>query len=1021
MRNLLLAYGFCITASDPTYEYSLGGIIGNRIDDALEGVYELQKFDNPSLNDHEVIMKSRYLLLLGIALILFLGACSTETATPTSTPDDGTEPTPVPTEVKVMEDDAVYLNLVWHQHQPLYYKDEDGVYTRPWARAHATKDYYDMAALLQNYPDVHATFNLTPVLIRQLDDLASGAKDYYRVLSEIPAGELTDDQKRFVLTRFFDANWDHVITRIPRYVELLDKRGRTANTETIEAALNTFTEQDFRDLQVWWNLVWFDPSFLAEEPLLSLVAKGKDYDGGDKEALFQKVDEIVASVIPLHKDMQDSGQIEVIITPYAHPILPLLFTTDLAVFGDPLAELPQRFSYPDDVVAQVQKSVEVYESHYGRSPRGMWPAEGAVAEEIVRYVADAGYTWMATGEHVLAKSLDLDGFTRDSNETVQEADALYRPYYVQHLDGSKVAVVFRDLRISDLIGFEYSGDPGEEAAQDFIDRIEAIRDRLKEEGAEGPHLVSVILDGENAWENYNNDGIFFLSSLYQKLQESTTIQTITPSEYLEQFPDQREIEELWPGAWFSSDYGTWIGEQEENIGWEYLRQTREVLADYDLKEIKETSPENLAAALDFMYLAEGSDWFWWYGRDQDSGTDEYFDEAYRALLGRVFESLGEPVPEFVKVPIIAAQASPPTQTIQDLVSVEVDGQVSREEWGAAGYYEIRGGAQARAGDVLSTLFYGYDPDNFYLRVDSEESWAELGQGVLGIYLGLTGTSPTTGYSRFGGTDSLLGYGASSLIEVQLAGDDDSRVTLSTPNPAGGWRAPAGSEDLLFGQGDDVLEIGVPFDMLGGPLPGDQVNIRVIWSEGSISDGHDVQLVPTTGPAQVILPELSIIDYFLVVDDPTGDDYGPGTYTYPTDAVFEPDVFDITNFSVGADEADFVFRFDLNGPINNHWGSGINLSIQTFDIYVDFDPGASTGSRQLLDGRNAALTNDSGWDMAVWIEGWNQKVFVPDGRQSARVERGQCQGGCESQRKHFYSGFRRSLASIGRQRKWRMDA
>jgi hypothetical protein len=573
--------------------------------------------------------------------------------------------------------------------------------------------------------------------------------------------------------------------------------------------------------------------------------------------------------------------------------------------------------------------------------------------------------------------LDLDGFTRDSNETVQEADALYRPYYVQHQDGSKVAVVFRDLRISDLIGFEYSGDPGEEAAQDFIDRIEAIRARLAEEGAEGPHLVSVILDGENAWENYNNDGIDFLSALYRKLQESTTIQTITPSEYLELYPEQREIEELWPGAWFSSDYGTWIGEQEENLGWEYLRQTREVLADYDLKETKETSPENLAAALDFMYLAEGSDWFWWYGRDQDSGTDEYFDEAYRALLRGVFESLGEPVPDFVKVPIIAAQSTPPTQTVQGLIDVEVDGQVSDEEWGAAGFYEIRGGAQARAGDVLSTLFYGYDPNNFYLRVDAEKPLAELGDGVLGIYMGLTGVSPTTGYSRFGGTDSLLGYGASSLIEVQLSAGEESRVTLSTPNPAGGWRAPSGSEDLLFSEGNDVLEIGVPFELLGGPLPGDQVTLKVIWSEGSISDGHDVQLVPTEGPAQVILPELSIIDYFLVVEDPTGDDNGPGTYTYPTDAVFEPGVFDISAFSVGVDGTDFVFRFDLNGPINNHWGSGINLSIQTFDIYVDIDPGKGTGARLLLDGRNAALNSDSGWDMAVWIEGWNQKVFLSD--------------------------------------------
>jgi hypothetical protein len=228
-------------------------MIGNCIDEAINDVRKLHSKGNSLITYliiYEGLMKSRYLLILGIALTLLVASCTTGTPTPTSTPDEVTEPTAVPTEAKVMDEDAIYLNLVWHQHQPLYYKDENGVYTRPWARAHATKDYYDMAALLRNFPGVHATFNLTPVLIRQLDDLASGAKDYYRVLSEIPAGELTDDQKRFILTRFFDANWDHVITRIPRYVELLDKRGRTADTETIEAALNTFSEQDFRDLQL---------------------------------------------------------------------------------------------------------------------------------------------------------------------------------------------------------------------------------------------------------------------------------------------------------------------------------------------------------------------------------------------------------------------------------------------------------------------------------------------------------------------------------------------------------------------------------------------------------------------------------------------------------------------------------------------------------------------------------------------------------------------------------------------------
>jgi hypothetical protein len=538
-------------------------------------------------------------------------------------------------------------------------------------------------------------------------------------------------------------------------------------------------------------------------------------------------------------------------------------------------------------------------------------------------------------------------------------------------------VVFRDLRISDLVGFEYSGDPGEEAAQDFIDRLEAIRSRLKEEGAQGPHLVSVILDGENAWEHYDNDGIEFLSALYRKLQESTTIQTITPSEFLSLYPDQREIKDLWPGAWFSSDYGTWIGEEEEKVGWDYLRETREVLAAYDMKQTKETSAENLASALDFMYLAEGSDWFWWYGSDQDSGTDEYFDEAFRALLRGVFLSLGEPIPDFVNIPIIPERAAPPTQIVQDVITPQIDGQIGEGEWTDAGYYEVRGGAQARAGDVLDAFYFGYDPEHLYLRVDANRSWDELGEGVIGFYIGLSGASPTTGYSRLGGTDSLLGYGASALLELSLSANEVNEVTFSTSDPSGGWLSPSESDLISFVMDGKLLEISLPFTLLGEPRPGDQVNLKIVWSEGTISSGNDVQFVPIEGPAQAILPDMTEIEYLLVINDPVGDDFGPGSYTYPTDAVFETGVYDIVTFSAGIDGAEFVFRFDLEGPIKNVWGSGINLSVQTFDIYIDFDPGEATGARLFLEGRNAALPADSGWEMAVWVEGWHQKVFIPD--------------------------------------------
>ncbi|HET6486852.1 MAG TPA: glycoside hydrolase family 57 protein, partial [Spirochaetia bacterium] len=502
-------------------------------------------------------MRRRLLAVMGIAAALGVLAI-----VPAGAEEGGAEA------AAARADDVLYVNLIWHQHQPLYYQDPaTGAYTRPWARVHATKDYYFMAATLARYPKVHATFNLTPVLLRQLDDLAAGAKDLYEVMAEKPADALTPDDKTFLVERFFDANRDHIIKRFPRYAELLAQKLAAGTTD---AAVRAFTASDFRDLQVWFNLAWFDPDSLGQPPLSDLVAKGRGFSEADKQILFGQALRIVRQVVPIHRTLQDRGQIEVITTPYAHPILPLLYSTAIAARGDPSTPLPDWYSFANDAVAQVRKSVDVYRAHYGREPLGMWPAEGAVAPEIVKMVAEAGYQWMASGEQVLARSLGMGDITRDSNDLVRQADALYRPYYVKSRDGARVAMVFRDQRLSDLIGFEYSGTPGEDAASDLMRRLEAIRLALKAGPDRGPHLVSIILDGENAWENYDTNGREFLNALYRDLSDSVSIRTTTVSDYLHQYPEQREIDTLWSGAWFCADYATWIGEPEENTAWNYL-------------------------------------------------------------------------------------------------------------------------------------------------------------------------------------------------------------------------------------------------------------------------------------------------------------------------------------------------------------------------------------------------------------------------------------------------------------------
>ncbi len=876
------------------------------------------------------------------------------------------QPTPAPS-----GEQPLYLALVWHQHQPLYYKDADDVYTRPWARVHGTKDYYDMAATVAQYPNVHVTFNLTPVLLKQLDDfVTAGAKDKYWVLSEKPAAELTEADKDFILRRFFDANWDHVIKLHPGYQALLDKRGG-ATDEAVGAALQSFSEQDFRDLQIWFNLAWMDPDELAQEPLQSLVAKDHGFVEADKTALFAAVKRILAEIVPLHRQLQDQGQIEVTTTPYAHPILPLINNTDIAKIGNPKAELPGLFAYPADAEAQLARSVGIYTQAFGRAPVGLWPGEGAVAQPIVSMVAEAGYRWMATGEPVLAKSLGLDQFTRDAKDTVQQADQLYRPYFVQGESGQPVMVIFRDLLLSDKIGFTYSGTPGVDAAADFMQRLENIRAELVREGASGPHLVSVILDGENAWENYPNDGKDFLHALYQQLSESKTVKTVTPSEYLALYPDQKKITYLFPGAWFSANYDTWIGEAEETQAWNYLRQVRAELKRYETSEKTPPSAAALAEAQDFMLLAEGSDWFWWYGADQDSGNDAYFDEGYRALLAKVYTSLGETVPTFVNVPILPARAAAAQTALSGLFTPTVDGAVGPDEWTPAASYTAAGGVQARAEDTVSAVYFGLDKQNLYMRVDSKSDWAAQGNLTLGLYVAAPHGGGTSPISRFSNPASptVLGFNAANLAEVQIINGGFTGMTYAPADEI--WKpVEALASAAVLGS---VAEFALPLAALGELETGDELRLAMVITQGE----RDVQLLPAGGPASLLVPDLGTTTILFSVDDAAGDDHGPGAYAYPTDGVFPPGVFDLKNFTVGQDPKNLVFKFTFTGPVNNVWNSPNGLSVQTLDVYVDKDPGAGTGARRLLPGRNAALPAEDGWDYAIWTEGWTPQFIAPD--------------------------------------------
>ncbi len=810
------------------------------------------------------------------------------------------------------DDNRLEVMLLWHQHQPLYPLDSSGVVTRPWVRLHAAKDYVDMANLAASYPDLHVTFNLTPVLLLQLEALANGTVDTYQVHTEVPAADLTVEQRQFVFDRFFDIN-PKVIARFPRFKELSNLR-----PEGVDA----FDDRDITDLQVLFNLGWTDPDELAKEPLAALVAKGHDFVEADKATVLAEHLRLVKEVAPAYKAAWDTGRIEIATTPLAHPILPLLADTNLALEGDPTATLPEaRFRHIPDATEQVRRGLDVAERILSRRPQGMWPGEGSVAQMVLPLFSREGVRWVATGEDVLARTLDIGSFNRGVGDLVEEASSLYRPWSATFNRNPDLPVFFRDTRLSDQIGFQYSGMSAQAAADDFMARLDAIDQATAD--MTGPRVVSVILDGENAWENYPNDGKDFLNALYTALTTSDRVRTVTPSEVLDAFGDQ--IETVGPvaaGSWIDGNFGTWIGEKEEAAAWDYLTRARDDLAAAEVR----VAPDVYEAAFDKMLFAEGSDWFWWYGADQNSGNDDYFDSAYRELLGQMYDELGDRRPDWLDIPIIPAAPVLATVSPNDLFSVSVDGTVGDGEWVDGGRFDV--GATA--------LRYGFDRENLYLALPN-------GSEATKVWVG----APTgSGVPRSTGGD-LLGFGATHVIDLAEGCVGATSSSECAPMSASG------------------REIAVPLSALGPLDFGDRLLLAVESPSG---------LFPGSGPAQISVPDVSNVEIIASFTDPVGDDYGPGSYVYPFDDVFTAGSFDFEGFTIGLTDSDVVFTFDVVAPIRNPWSSAGGLSIQTFDVYADTDPGAGTGTPMMLDGRNAALEDGNGWDFALTVEGWESAVF-----------------------------------------------
>lgn len=558
------------------------------------------------------------------------------------------------------------LIFLWHMHQPDY-RDHGAVgtgakvgaggtaageFVLPWVYLHAMKDYVDMAAHLERHPQIRCVVNFVPVLLDQIEDyarqFASGQfrDPLLRMLAIPDLDDINDEDRRLLLDTCFRSNHTTMLAPFPHYQRLHNLYELHARAD--ETACPYLSGAYFSDLVTWYHLAWTGESERRRNPLLAtLMSQGEGYDARDRQQLLASIGELMSGLIPRWRALAARGQVELSSTPQTHPLSPLLLDFKAARESLPEAPLPFTAAYPGGrsrVIAHIDAARISHARRFGAPPVGMWPAEGAVSEDFVKYLAAADCRWIASGEGVLNNSL--------AASKISDPHAAYHPWKLGSAPG--LTLFFRDERLSDLIGFDYAKWHGRDAAQHLVTQLEAILDGAAEN--ETP-VVSIILDGENAWEHYPYNGYYFFEDLYGLLAEHPRIRTTTYAELLARPkpPPATVLPRLTAGSWVYGTLSTWIGDTAKNRGWDLLCEAKQscdrVLASGRLDSAQ------VAAVNAQLAICESSDWFWWFGDYNPSAAVASFDSLFRRNLARLYGLLQLEPPAHLDTPICAGSAT----------------------------------------------------------------------------------------------------------------------------------------------------------------------------------------------------------------------------------------------------------------------------------------------------------------------------------------------------------------------------
>ncbi|MFL2953674.1 MAG: glucodextranase DOMON-like domain-containing protein [Candidatus Thalassarchaeaceae archaeon] len=931
----------------------------------------------------------------------------------------------------------INLAIILHMHQPYYKNIESGFYELPWVRVHGSHEYIDSPGILGMYPGTNVTYNIVPSLIEQLEDYSDPstmdlhlalaksnwitdgegyATDYPTDLSEWELAQMMFEYFR-IQPWVYDVDGEHpelgwMEPASSSFGALKDGRDNSdpSFVRAYQAAPGDsrgpkssviFHPQHLLDATVLFHLfqnsgplVMGDYDYLLAETaasaeMQSIFEKEAPYTVSDLETVLSYQSEQMLNVMPLYSNLANTSQVELTTTPKYHPIMPLLAMPGWTMEdGIPV----EKDAWISDVEEQVSEGLDLFEASTGIRPSGMWPSEQAVSQAVIAPMAENGIQWAVSDKQVLSQSVKLGGGNPSDASTMD----ITSPWMVES-GGQEMMMVFRETGISDRIAFTYGDMDVEDAVADFISQVENRRsDIINAGGNPEDHLLTVAADGENwlfmSGFGSSDNGREFLHEWFDALQDHPTIRTMTPGQYLEEKGTDQlpRLEELATGSWIQGDLSTWAGEEEESIGWHRLVAARDVYM-----QVLNEQPNNpgLPAAKHALMAAQGSDWFWWYGADQDSGDDSQFDALFRTHLRTIYESLGVGLPPDLLD--LSGNVATPTRPSSGLMEPFYDGLSFPGEWNSAAEYDA--GSGSGAADITS-IEIGHDTGSIHLKIgvgdiDSylDPDSYEGGTPHIQIYL----MAPNAVDNNVAQANFHTYYGMEPLnmpTTKMLWFDfnqlrSDGRMTYNTFQSQGNeeWSIESqGALGLIVA--DEVFEVEIPWST-ADLEPNGFTRLRIVssvYQSRAAGGGADIELAPTP-PMQISMPNLESWVKILDMQDPTGDETGDGDYTYPLAGDFAPGagLFDLEHAIIEQSAWNVRFTFTM-AEITNNWNMMWGWSHANIQIYVDSAPG---GNQDLLPGTYAKTSPEWGWESAVMLVGEAGPVYGMTHESSTRITTG----------------------------------